>query len=612
MDVIKSRLLELWIEINNSTLKDTAYMKYIESVFNEFFQLTHIHYYYVKKNSLVRLLNEENEDLYHAIPYEHNQGYLNVDEVCDQLLLKAQEFDPGINKSFIIRHGDAVGGVMFFKNAYLWEKFLKSEFVDEMRTLFYETALIARKQIEKDRENKLNEDLLQMAKVFHSTMNANEIVDEILRVLQKGFSNRYFNLVLSNDQEREYSSIVHTFDYENETEGTVKAFVSGEVTTELLPENNKEIMNIPIIGLQGTYGVIQLELFENQPLNSIAFRKIKFLGDTAGKALENAKLYDQSHRIVADLQLINESSHRLNMNLSKSEIFHYLSNLITESFEPSEVAIVFLIEEVELKEGTSEYFMQKKGCTYMKYIVEHFEGKSDPLFIADFQSYVKEEVEFHALMAVPIIVNEKTYGFALVMHKDAYYFSFESYKLMQSIIRHSSLAISNVLLREKMQILVDQDYLTKLFTRSYIEKYVEEALIENKSGVLILIDIDDFKKVNDQYGHQVGDKVLRTVGKILNEVTAGLGISARWGGEELACYFPNKTVDEISQTIVSLMEEITKNTIPSITVSIGLSFWNSKNKKSYLEVFKQADEALYSAKENGKNKSVIFGEDKVL
>ncbi len=69
------------------------------------------------------------------------------------------------------------------------------------------------------------------------------------------------------------------------------------------------------------------------------------------------------------------------------------------------------------------------------------------------------------------------------MHEDQYFFSFESFKLMQSLIGHSSLALANSMLREQLQELVDKDHLTKLYTRRYLDKVIEKSIVNNEKGV---------------------------------------------------------------------------------------------------------------------------------
>lgn len=205
-----------------------------------------------------------------------------------------------------------------------------------------------------------------------------------------------------------------------------------------------------------------------------------------------------------------------------------------------------------------------------------------------------------------MIVEEDIIGFSIVLHKEPYFFSFDSFKLMQSLIHHSSLAISNSVLREQLREMVDRDHLTKLYARSYSDAYVEKAIQKDDSGMFLLIDIDNFKKVNDTYGHQVGDDVIVQIAKRLQSEIGKRGICSRWGGEELAIYIPNiseREAIEISDGIVQMVPNVTN---PSVTVSAGMITWHKSSRPDFKNMFLQADIALYHAKRNGKNRLCVY------
>ena len=125
-----------------------------------------------------------------------------------------------------------------------------------------------------------------------------------------------------------------------------------------------------------------------------------------------------------------------------------------------------------------------------------------------------------------------------MLQKEPYYFSFDNFKLLQSLIHHSSLAMANSILREELEKMVITDHLTQLRSRNYLDKQMGESMQEDEEGTFILIDIDNFKKVNDTYGHQIGDDILVQVANLIQSNIRESDIGARWGGEELAIYLP--------------------------------------------------------------------------
>lgn len=128
---------------------------------------------------------------------------------------------------------------------------------------------------------------------------------------------------------------------------------------------------------------------------------------------------------------------------------------------------------------------------------------------------------------------------------------------------------------------------------------------EDHEGTFMMIDIDDFKLINDTFGHQVGDDVLVQVANLVNANIRGSDIGARWGGEELAIYLPGISLPAGLVVAKRLVKRVSENTEPQVTISCGVSHWNRGSQDSYPTLFKRADEALYIAKQSGKNRVIV-------
>lgn len=159
-----------------------------------------------------------------------------------------------------------------------------------------------------------------------------------------------------------------------------------------------------------------------------------------------------------------------------------------KSFQPMEVCFAFKHNDTfKVTDASTALFNAEKGQTYIKHVEHHFEHTNDPLFIADFSRLTPNQIEYRSIMAIPILMEEKINGFSIVLHKEPYFFSFDSFKLMQSLIHHSSLAIANSILRNQLQEMVDLDHLTKLYARSYLDHYVEKSLKMINQGCFYLL-----------------------------------------------------------------------------------------------------------------------------
>ena len=154
-----------------------------------------------------------------------------------------------------------------------------------------------------------------------------------------------------------------------------------------------------------------------------------------------------------------------------------------------------------------------------------------------------------------------------------------------------------------------KDELTGLYLREVfdvvLKKEMEEANRKNTSLCLLMIDIDDFKKVNDKYGHLKGDEVLKKVGTAINNSVREMDLAARYGGEELAVLMPRVDIEQAykaSQRIRKAIAQI-QFTDFFVTVSIGLSQTDQRIDTPD-KLIHAGDEALYKAKNKGKNKVI--------
>ncbi len=128
----------------------------------------------------------------------------------------------------------------------------------------------------------------------------------------------------------------------------------------------------------------------------------------------------------------------------------------------------------------------------------------------------------------------------------------------------------------------------------------------DRKGAFILIDIDNFKRINDRYGHQVGDQVLQQIASIIKSHLYGTDIAARWGGEEIVVYLPNRGLQEGLELAEQLVRRIEKETRPQATISCGVSSWEEGTRDSPRKLFRRADKALYQAKALGKNRAMAY------
>ena len=163
--------------------------------------------------------------------------------------------------------------------------------------------------------------------------------------------------------------------------------------------------------------------------------------------------------------------------------------------------------------------------------------------------------------------------------------------------------------REKLDYNINHDMLTGLYNRRFFEGIMKRSKEEKETSYSVaMLDVDDFKKINDTYGHETGDKVLAAVSKCIESCLPQNGVAVRWGGEEFVLYLPQMdnahALELLSNFRAKLAEQVVyyKNSKVSITATIGLS--TGENIADYEEYIRQADEKLYWGKKHGKNQVV--------
>ena len=156
---------------------------------------------------------------------------------------------------------------------------------------------------------------------------------------------------------------------------------------------------------------------------------------------------------------------------------------------------------------------------------------------------------------------------------------------------------------------INHDALTKLYNRRFLESEIRRSFEGKKDEYSIcMLDIDFFKKVNDTYGHEAGDKVLMRVSACLDKMAGKNNMAVRWGGEEFVIYFPGQRQQQVYPLIEKLREQIENMVIVAdgkeIRVTITGGIAEGVADTHYEKVIKSADEKLYMGKQQGRNRVI--------
>ncbi|GCD11884.1 GGDEF domain-containing protein [Clostridium tagluense] len=307
---------------------------------------------------------------------------------------------------------------------------------------------------------------------------------------------------------------------------------------------------------------------------------------------------------------IVEISKYINSNISDSNLISMINDMII-GISGVTYSSIYLYEFDKLVVKATNSDAVDLNLKFKDHFVQLNEGK---LFIINSKSAVGEDLikdKIHSIIGIPINLRDKFTGYIIVEHTLWNFFSQEYVSFMSSIAIQIAITIENSLLYAKVKESSIRDPLLGIYNRKYFFDTIENKLFSDISTefAIVMMDIDDFKKVNDLYGHQAGDDILLSITNTISENLHDEDIVARYGGEEIVIYIHEvrnynivyNRIDNIRKKIANTISESKKLKNP-ITASFGISYY--KGNKSVDKVLEIADIMLYKAKASGKNRVV--------
>lgn len=256
-------------------------------------------------------------------------------------------------------------------------------------------------------------------------------------------------------------------------------------------------------------------------------------------------------------------------------------------------------------------------------IISHCVATRKPYYVngveAVYRDWVTQEsVVFKNFALVPIFLNGEVFGIILTDNIfNLRVIQADELRGLTGVANLASIALERALLYRRLKEMAQVDGLTGVFNRRYYERYLHDEFIRSKrlqrALAMIVFDIDFFKRCNDTYGHECGDRVLRQFAQVLKSNTREEDMVARYGGEEFVVLLTGEGSGRDALTAGEKLRKIVQETAfadfepGKITVSGGVGI--VRPDEDFEQLFKRADQALYEAKRQGRNRVVLFGED---
>lgn len=433
-----------------------------------------------------------------------------------------------------------------------------------------------------------NEDLIKVTnadgsliyKAFWNTYKLNELETEYVKVFYNGTSP--FCLCSISKKEGNVDFAEEDFKYLNQVfsciEPILVKFIKNKEQEAKIVDLNKTLHNLSIL-----YNI-------SQAVNFIDDLK-RLIGVILDKAIETVNAEKGS------LMLYDTSDNTLQV-----KVVYGLKDKKHEDDINNGI--------VECQKMSPDSGIAGKVFTEKKSIITNL-GGNDPRF-----SQLATDSNVSSLICVPLIAKGECIGIINITNKkNGKLFNKKDLEFVEALANQAAIAVDNAQLYE----LATKDGLTKLYIHRHFYFLLESEIkrVQRYHHVLslLMLDIDNFKQVNDTYGHLVGDMVLKEIATTIQKTIRHVDIPARYGGEEFTVILPETAAlnaviiaERLRQKISEIQVKVDENTVLSPTVSIGIAEYPNAS-EDIKELIDLADKAMYVSKESGKNCIHLYFDD---
>lgn len=400
-------------------------------------------------------------------------------------------------------------------------------------------------------------------------------------------------------------------------------FLSGQ---SIVDQNLRSFMCVPLLHQNNITGMIQINSTEEGgALLEEDLEMLSAIAMQVGVLIENCKAYKKRQEFNQILFHLGRATQQLSSFLQKDRILKEAVKIGCKILNCTKASVMLLTDNANLRlasvqgmtpEVWSKIDKRQLGNRFVRKVIE--DGK--PWLISDIRKLgitPRPRYLSHSLLIVPIISSlndgaQEPIGAISVTDKvGGGIFSGNDQKILSILAGQVAITLKNAELYEKATV----DSLTKVYVRRFFELKLEEemALAQTKKRALsmLMLDIDHFKRVNDNYTHSGGDAVLRSFATLLKKCVRPSDVVARWGGEEFAVILStadetraSRVAERIRQAVENSEFRLHDERMIRITASMGIATYQPGETADGLLL--RADTALYAAKNNGRNQHQLW------
>ncbi len=374
---------------------------------------------------------------------------------------------------------------------------------------------------------------------------------------------------------------------------------------------------IPLMVRDQVVGVLDFQSDQVNFFDSSMIDLLTLFSTQASLALENARLYSSERRRSQQLEAINAIARQTTAVLELDDLLAVVCRVLLEWFPAIDHIAALLVENDALRirafEGKLTPNVAKgsqlapgAGLASKALTLGHSIMEND---VNEVKGYIAGFAETQSEMCVPLIYLGEKLGILALDSARKGAFDIEDVQPLESVADICAVAIQNANYFGRAKELAYIDGLTGIHNRRYFEMRVVEELeragrFQGRMSV-IMVDIDHFKRLNDEFGHLLGDEVLRAASLILKQQLRKMDVVCRYGGEEFAIIVPETTGENAMRVADKLRRQVEGYEFPgvprAVTISCGVADFPTHG-TTRDEVVAAADSALYLAKQTGRNR----------
>lgn len=329
--------------------------------------------------------------------------------------------------------------------------------------------------------------------------------------------------------------------------------------------------------------------------------------DAMAESLETKRLSDRLTALYRTSALVSSS-------LDPNYVIHQVVQATQSVMGYSHVVVMTVQGELLIPAAWAGYTTPIPELRIDQGVTGRVARTGEPAFVPDVSKdpdFVPHEGDTSSEIACPIIVDGRISGVLNVETVGAQRLTSEDLDLLNGVAAHLSVALRNALEHERARMQATQDGLTGLMNHASfhlrLREELERARRHGRALALLLADLDNFKRLNDAYGHLTGDRVLRLFADIIRIVIRGEDVAARYGGEEFAVILPETDAEGARLAAERIRHRLRRDghllvdgMEIAVTASFGVAAFPAHADNS-MELIRRADQALYKAKRSGKN-----------